>query len=220
MIIRPRSPQRRSAMAGIIVVVVVLGFMAMVGFSQSYLVLSEAKGARARGSSKQAYLAAFAGIQYVVSLLRGGTYSASTYTVTNTDDLYFCNDGLSATTHWRTFTTVGNTTYPAGSTRFAQAEIYCTTPFTLNTSTDPSASRFVLCTYPGAVAAQYWVKSQGVYRDESGIDFRCQLWAELRIDYTGETVVLKRFGRAAIQSLTYLANGAAPPNDFWDWESY
>lgn len=206
--------QARAGMAGLIVVMVVLGFMSMVSFSQSYIILSESQGARARENSKQAYLVAFSGVQYLISTLRK---VSQTYTVSQQDDLYFCNDASTLTNHWQASTST-NIQYTGMTQLKTQTEFKCTSTFPNNLSSVPADSVFYLCSYPGGLGT-YWVKCQGIHT-VSGVPYKCQLWAELRIDYTGETVVLKRFGQMPVQTLVWTPNSGAPANDFWDWQAF
>ncbi len=221
LVVNPRGPSKRAGMVGLIVVMIVLGFLALIGFSQSYLIQAEAQGAQARGYSKQAYLAAFAGIEYLVSSLRKYPFSAQTFTTVQTDDLYFCDDGSAGTNHWCTWLNagLGNYTQYTGMTQLKAAEMTCDFTFSVNDTILPNQCTFYLCSYPGTSAAQYWAKCQGTCTAQ-GIAYKCQLWAELRIDYTGEMVILKRFGQMPVQTLTRTNNSANPANDFWDWESF
>jgi hypothetical protein len=211
-------------MAGVIVIILVMGYMAAVSVSQSYLVQAEVQGASARKSGKQAYYAAFAGINYVLSKLRQDP--TNTYGALNLAK-YFCNDGNGAATqHHRAFATVGNTTYNArcgaACSQLASEKAYSVVgTFAQNEDTIPSQSTFYICSYPGATNDVYWIKSQGIFKGEfaSELAFTAQLWAELRVDRSGNAVVLKRFGQMPVQSRTYNSTAGAV-NDFWDWESF
>lgn len=213
---RTKFSWRRQGMAGLIVVVLVLGFMMSVSFSHNFLVQSEIQGGSARLANKKAYCAAFSGLQFTVSRLRQDSHSFLAQPPNNI--LYFSQNANDGQTHWCTFPSGANRTYIPTTYVTGLATFSCTTGFGINQETDADHSSFILCSYPGAVASQtYWVKSQGLY-DADGVYYRCQLWGEINIDASQEIVALRRYGLMRVQPLQR-ATGALV-DDFWDWESF
>jgi hypothetical protein len=219
-----RSLWERRGLAGTIVVILVLGYMGAVGVSQSYLVQAEIKGSSLRKDAKKAYYAAFAGISFVLAQLRAD--STNTYSSDIKLARYFGRDTDWDLAHYRAFPTTGSVTYAGRcggtGTNLVESKVYkCVTTFDVNTDTDTSQASFMVCSYPGETDDVYWVKSQGTFRgDWEGADGQvCQLWAEVKIDRSSESVILKRFGQMPAQSLTYESSITAV-KDFWDWQAF
>ena len=212
----------RHGMAGLIIVVMVLGLMMSIAVSSSLLVRSESGGQGAKEGYKKAYFAAMSGVHFAVSRLRNDVI-ANTFSAGGASRIYFAFSAPDNPGAWgNTYKTIGGTSgwtnYAFTSSEVASETFSVSTTFAVNTDVKPSEYLFSLCSYPGADASKdYWIKSQGRYVDsETGNRYRAQVWAALEISNSLQTVSLKKFGRMTIQNRT--KNGTAGVNDFWDWQ--
>ena len=218
----------RRGMAGIIVVVLVLGFMMAVATSNSILIQSEMIGIKARCNMKQAYFAALAGVHFAVLRLRVDAQS-NTFSADAATRLFFPNTTLdNADNHYRKWdnTTLVDLQDLNCTGGISSDTYYSTTTFPTNIEVDPTESKFILVSYPGGTTTtdketQYWIKSQGIYTDvASGREYKAQVWAYVEINNTQKIVTLKKFGPMAVQSLTINNTPSTVVNDFWDWEKF
>ncbi|NLI76278.1 MAG: hypothetical protein GX442_07545 [Candidatus Riflebacteria bacterium] len=212
----PRPWKRRAGMAGLIIVIIVLGYMMNISMSHSYYVQAEMRARASRDNSRKAYYAALAGINFVLSRLRLDTNN--TY-VTIENRLYFARtvDSTGHNCPWMTgaYTAANNIGGEVASDTYR-----CYNTFTQNLDTNPAEYLFLLNTYPGpAAASEYLVKCQGIYQDlVGGNTYRAQLWAKIFIDTGSRFLSLVTYRSMPVQKLTP-DNAGLEPDDFWDWQN-
>lgn len=212
----------RKGMAGITVVVIVLGFMMYVATSHNIIIQSEAAGQGAKENYAKAYFAALAGVHFTVSRLRGDS-EVNTFSTLAALRLFFayhapCADAASGDHYKKFAASSGNTDFLLLTGAIAKEFFFCDSTFPTNTEVDATEYKFVLSSYPGAVPdSDYWVKSQGTYKEKgSEIEYTSQVWAFIEINNTEKSVTLKKFGRMPVQTLT--PTTGASIKDFWDWQ--
>jgi len=205
----------KKGLAGLILTVLILGFIMAIGTSNALLVQTQATAEGAKNSYKRSFYAAMAGIHFVINQLRCNP--ASPWTTTGR--LFFTYDGVATTSVYKQFSgSTGPVNFSGYTNLKAKEEFRSTYQFTTNTEEKAENCIFLVSTYPGAdTDKDYWVKSQGTYVHPSGTIFKSQVWALLKIDNSAKTVDLVKWGSMAVQP-TDSVSSTAPVNDFWDWQ--
>ena len=212
----------KKGMAGLILLVMVIGYMMAISTSSTMLIQTESTGKFARQGYKNAYYAAISGIGAVMSMLRAK--SAATFDSNESNRPYFVRTSPDSDNHYCNYTSpASNQTYSGYSTLIAPGWISVSTPFVVNIEVDPSNYLFQVCTYPGddpiTGTRVYYVKSQGKYIDPSSAkEFYSQVWAKFTINAPAKLLSLNQFGTMGVQSLT-LDTTSGEINDFWDWQN-
>lgn len=208
----------RKGMAGLILLVLVLGYMMAITTSSTMIIQTESSGKLARQGYKNAYYAAVAGIGTVMARLR--KEPASTFASNKINRPYFSigPDGVNRYCNWtssdQTFTTYTNRFDPGWISASATIAILAANSVDLNNY------MFRISTYPGnelLASGAYYIKSQGRYIDNAGgKEFTAQVWARMQINDSAKLIALQDFGTMGVQNLTSLAGTEI--NDFWDWQ--
>ena len=212
-----------------IVTIMVLGLMMSVATNMNIVIQGEFTGRTARENSRMAYFAAVSGVHFALSQLR--VDSVNTFTAGGAARLFFASVPPPDTAnHWCVLATADKTYGSFSGEKLGNNDYRCSSVFTIvpnDTDVDATKSKFVLCSYPGgagtAVAAsddetKYWVKSQGIFVNQDGVEFKSQVWAYFQINNAAKTVKLQKFRPMAVQTLTVTAGVLV--NDFWDWENF
>lgn len=208
----------KKGMAGLILLVLVIGYMMAISTSSTMMIQTESAGKFARRGYKNAHYAAIAGIGMVMAHLRS---QPLTFDPDPDNRPYFTRINPDGQAHYCGWT-ASTQTY-GGSNHTAPGWISCSTTFPNNVEVDPSRYLTKLCTYPGVDPdtgnAVYYVKSQGKYLDPlDENEFYAQAWAQFSINVDARIPRLIKFGTMSVQTATYTTVPASV-NDFWDWQN-
>lgn len=208
----------KKGMAGLVLLVMVLGYMMSISTSITMLTQSESTGKAARKGYKNAYGAALAGIGVVISRLR---LEPTTFDVDPTKRPYFVRIAADINNHYCDWT-ASQKTYTGYTRLIAPGWLTVSSTFAINTGTKVDDYQFQICSYPKTdpvtLYEYYFVKSQGKFTDaESEKEFKAQIWARFRINASAKLIALETFGTMGVQDLTWVT--ATNVNDFWDWQS-
>lgn len=208
----------RKGMAGLILLVMIMGYMMMISTSSTFMIQSEATGKSTRKSYKNAYYAAVAGVGVVMSRLR---LEPTTFDVLLNERPYFSRVNNDTDNHWRE-ETGANATFSGYGTLIYPGWIAVSSAFTVNTDINNDDYQFILCSYPyvdPVTSYEYIIiKSQGKFVEfDLEKEFKAQIWARFRINAPAKLISMESFGNMGVQDLTVAAGTEV--NDFWDWQS-
>jgi hypothetical protein len=220
-----RRPMARRAMAGLIITVLVLGFMMAISTSHLMLTQTERQGIHAAEHAGRAQAAAEAGLFYYLSLVNA---TSTTFLTTPADcrkRLHFLGDPTMNNSAyvgvppqqigiWTGGTPVNGTFSTIEQSTWLFPEV---SPFIPPVAQDvASSSIFMVKTYAdttsAAVLASYvYVKSLGVYRllegDTVMATFAAQLQARVEVFPVTKRVIINRFRFVPVEDPTDIANG-------------
>lgn len=206
----------KKGMAGLILLVLVIGYMMTISMSSSMMIQTESSGKFARRGYKNAYYAAVAGIGMTMARLR--QTPAVTFAALEKDRQYFAISSSDAVAHDCTWDT--DKTHHSDSSLIGPGWVVVNTPFVTNTQVETDRYLTRICSYPGVEPGTgnpvYYVKCQGKYIDSLGDnEFFAQVWAKFKINAPAKLLALDSFGTMSVQGLTNVNNTP----DFWDWEN-
>ncbi|GAB4281598.1 MAG: hypothetical protein Kow0029_26800 [Candidatus Rifleibacteriota bacterium] len=208
----------KKGMAGLILLIIVIGYMMTISSSSSLLIQSESTGKSARRGYKNAYYAAVAGLGVVTSRLR--MEQNLTFSATETDRPYFTRVAADPDNHYQEWTG-SNTTYSGFTRLIAPGWINNSSNFVIN-NIDNEETVFLICSYPGPDPVTsdpvYFVKCQGKYKEtDTGKEYVAQIWAKVVINAPSRIFSIQSFGPMAVQSTDIITGTEV--NDFWDWQN-
>lgn len=214
----------RRGMAGLIVMVLVLGYMMSISTSHTLLISSENVGKAARSSYKKAHYAAMAGIGIVMGRLR--TDSTDTFNANYQNRPYFVRDVNDSANHYQQASN-SIVNFSAFSKRHAAGWLALDAPdFATNTlDIDKDNYEVIICSYPGYQIDPedekfYYVKCQGRFTDGE-TSYTAQIWAKFVVNAPARLIALDSYNTMNTQSLDVIPTPAIEPkvNDFWDWQN-
>ncbi|MFZ2958661.1 MAG: hypothetical protein WA705_17365 [Candidatus Ozemobacteraceae bacterium] len=212
----------RRGTAGIIILVLVLGFMMAIATSNNLLVSTESKGASAGSSQGKSLAAAMSGVQFYLGVLNATDTTLNVVTDADAKMRYhfLASSTLQsgpnqqvATRSAGVVSAIGAATdYPAVST---SAWSFASAPDIVSTDYDcPSSSIFIIKTYVDQdnLASYVYVKSLGCYReidDDNSIiaSYYTQLLARVLINTSTSVISLDHLMQTPVE---YPSNQLAP----------
>lgn len=208
----------RKGMAGLVLLVMMIGYMMAISVSNTVVIQSESAGKSARNGYKNAYYSALAGVGAVMARLR---VEPTTFDIATSTRPYFVRVANDADNHYCEWVSAART-YSGGTRLIAPGWLQISSPFTINTDAHVEDYSFLICSYSKSDAATgedyYMVKSQGKFVDfDGGKTFQAQIWARIKVNAPAKLLQLESFGAMGVQS-TSIAAGTAV-NDFWDWQA-
>ncbi len=207
----------KKGMAGLVLLVMMMGYMMAISVSNNAIIQSELIGKTARGGYKNAYFAAIAGVGAVMARLRA---EPTTFDVATSTRPYFVRVANDAGNHFCEWAGAYRT-YAGGTRLMAPGWLNVSSPFIVNTDVHVEDYSFLICSYSKSdtVAGEdfYMVKSQGKFVDfDGGKTFLAQIWARIKINAPAKLLQLESFGMMSVQNAS-LTTGLVI-NDFWDWQ--
>lgn len=199
----------RKGSAALILTIIVLGFMMAVSTSYVTMVQTETRVQRSIDKTARARDAAFAGVSYAIArlLATGSTFFIdSTPATIKGERLYFAYDATAASKNIRF---AGMTPADFHNVASSQWLFPVTTGLLLSDETASSVA-FMITSYPATsstnivIPNQYYVKSQGMYRDiDDGATvsatYSAQILARLQIATLTMQVRLERYQYAEVE---------------------
>jgi hypothetical protein len=208
----------KKGMAGLILLVMVLGYMMVISTSSTMLVQTESMGKNVRSGYKALY-AAKGGLGIVMAKLRSDPDAFDANIALRP---YFTRAPAPDTeNHWADWGGGGYQNYP-GSNHLNPGWVNIASNFS-NPDIEEDNYLVILNTYPGDQTDPdeenaYYAKCQGKYEDPgTGRVFTAQVWGRFIINGPSKLVVLETHGIMGVQSLE-LNDTDDGINDFWDWQ--
>ncbi|MBI3039199.1 hypothetical protein HYY75_09155 [bacterium] len=172
--------------AGLVVVILVLGFMMAISTSYVAMIRVETSGNDAMGNQDRARFAAFAGVSYVLAQLQATSSTFLNGPGSYTERVYFATGPLA---FGPSFPTIATSQY-----------LFLDSPLAAQEGETASASLFRVCSYyDTATPSAYYVKSIGVFRDidiDTGTiiaTWQAQVLARLRVATPTKTISLESY---------------------------
>ena len=208
----------KKGMVGLVMVVMVIGYMMVITTSNTMLVQTETTGKISRQGYKKAYYAAVAGLGVAISKLR---LDSSAYTFDIVENRpHFVRIAPDPDNHYSEAS--GTVDFSTHTRLFGPGWLSNNSLFSINTDFDNNQFLFIISMYysPDPVTGNdtCFIKSQGKYiQNIGGNEFKAQIWGKVPLNIAAELIGQPEFGAMGVQSLNVTAGSEV--NDFWDLQT-